>query len=107
MFLAFERINHGEDIEEVLNDVRNITFSMELDPPDVTVFYGSLLMAEQDWNYGSRGCKESRLDPPREFLMRFIRWITQSEYGNIDKIITTAVRNRPAPEKYGISLFEL
>jgi len=107
VFLAFERINHGEDIEEVLNDVRNITFSMELDPPDVTVFYGSLLMAEQDWNYGSRGCKESKLDPPREFLMRFIRWIAQSEYGDIDKIITTAVRNRPAPKKYGISLFEL
>lgn len=107
VFLAFERINHGEDINRVLDDVRNITFSMELDPSDVTVFYGSLLMAEQDWNYGSRGCKKSKLDPPREFLMKFIRWIAQSEYGDIDKIIMTAVRNRPAPKKYSISLFEL
>ncbi|MDV3104014.1 hypothetical protein [Thermococcus waiotapuensis] len=107
VFLAFERINHGEDINKVLGDVRGVTFSMELDPSDVSVFYGSLLMAEQDWNYGSLGCKESKLDPPREFLMRFIRWIAQSDYGDIDKIITTAVRNRPAPKRYGTPLFEL
>ncbi|ASI99433.1 hypothetical protein [Thermococcus celer] len=107
IFLAFERINHGEDINKVVEDIKGITFPMELDPSDITIFYGSLLMAEQDWNYSDRGCKESKLDPPREFLMRFIRWIAQSEYGDIDRIITTAVRNRPAPEKYGVSLFEL
>ena len=107
VFLAFERINRGEDINEVINGIRDINFSMELDPPDVTVFYGALLMAEQDWNYGKKGCRESKLDPPREFLMRFIRWVAQSEYGDIDKIITTAVRNRPAPKDYGVSLFEV
>lgn len=107
VFLAFERINHGEDINDVIHSIGNINFSMELDPPDVTVFYGALLMAEQDWNYGEKGCRESKLDPPREFLMRFIRWVAQSEYGDIDKIITTAVRNRPAPKKYSVSLFEV
>ena len=107
VFLAFERINQGEDINKVLEDIRGMKFPMELDPSDVTILYGSLLMAEQDWNYGEKGCRESKLNPPREFLMRFIRWIAQSEYGDIDRIITTAVRNRPAPKKYSVSLFEL
>ncbi len=107
VFLAFERINNGEDISKVVSSLSGLAFEMELDPADVTVFYGSLLMAEQDWNYGPRGCRESKLDPPREFLMRFIRWLAQCEYGDIDRIITTAVRNRPAPAKYGKSMFEI
>ncbi|WP_054839463.1 hypothetical protein [Thermococcus sp. JCM 11816] len=107
VFLAFERINNGEDINKVASSLSNLKFNMELDPADVTVFYGSLLMSEQDWNYGTQGCRESKLDPPREFLMRFIRWLAQCDYGDIDRIITTAVRNRPAPAKYGKSLFEI
>ncbi|NPB03993.1 MAG: hypothetical protein GXO39_06225 [Thermotogae bacterium] len=109
VFLAFEKVNVGEDIEEVTKefDLHKLRFPMELDPADITLFYGSLLMAEQDWNYGSNGCRKSKLEPPREFLMRFIRWIAQCDYGDIDRVITTAVRNRPAPKKYGIPLFEI
>jgi hypothetical protein len=109
VFLAFEKVNVGEDIGEVIKefDFRKLRFPMELDPADVTLFYGSLLMAEQDWNYGPNGCRESKLEPPREFLMRFIRWIAQCDYGDIDRVITTAVRNRPAPKKYRKPLFEI
>ena len=109
VFIAFERVNDGEDISGVIADLnlKELRFPMELDPADVTLFYGSLLMAEQDWNYGPNGCRKSKLDPPREFLMRFIRWIAQCDYGDIDRVITTAVRNRPAPQKYKKSLFEV
>lgn len=109
VFLAFEKVNIGEDIDEVIKKfgLSKLRFPMELDPANVTLFYGSLLMAEQDWNYGPNGCRESKLELPREFLMRFIRWIAQCDYGDIDRVITTAVRNRPAPKKYGTPLFEI
>ncbi|MDN5320125.1 MAG: hypothetical protein PWP49_545 [Thermococcaceae archaeon] len=95
LFLAFEKVNRGVDIEEALEDIKNLKFPMELDPPDITLFYGFLLLAEQEWNYGNQGCKESKMNPAREFLMQFIRWLALSDYGDIDKIVSTAVRNRP------------
>jgi len=107
VFLAFERVNKGEDVEKVIAELKGLTFSMELDPVDVTLFYGFLLMAEQDWNYGPQGCRSSNLNPPREFLMRFIRWLAQCDYGDIDRIITTAVRNRPASNRYSTPLDKL
>jgi hypothetical protein len=49
--------------------------------------------------------KVSNLNPPRDFLMRFIRWTAKGELENIDDIITCAVRNRPADKKFGERLF--
>lgn len=93
VFLAFERIHKGERISKVVKELRsqNLTFSMELDPSDITVFYGALLLAEQEWNYGPRGCRKTRFDTARELLMRFIRWVAKCDYGDIDEIITSAV----------------
>jgi len=44
--------------------------------------------------------------PPRDFLMRFIRWIARGELEGIDEIITTAVRNRPPRVQYKNRLFD-
>jgi len=43
--------------------------------------------------------KKGRVQPPREFLMRFIRWVASGEE-EIDKIITNAIRNWPPPVRY-------
>jgi hypothetical protein len=50
--------------------------------------------------------KVSDLNPPRDFLMRFIRWTARGELEDIDDIITQAVRNRPAKREFGERLFE-
>jgi len=50
--------------------------------------------------------KVSNLNPPRDFLMRFIRWTAKSELEDIDDIITQAVRNRPANREFRERLFE-
>ncbi|WP_175059070.1 hypothetical protein [Thermococcus sp. 2319x1] len=107
VFLAFERVNKGEDVEKVIEELKRLTFPMELDPADVTLFYGFLLLAEQDWNYGPQGCKTSNVNPPREFLMRFIRWLAQCDYGDIDRIVRRAVGKESASKKYSIPLDEL
>jgi hypothetical protein len=72
---------------------------MKLDGSDVNLFYTQLLMIEQEFNYGPGGCKEGKVDPPREFLMRFIRWVASGDE-EIDKIITNAVRDWPPPVEY-------
>jgi len=43
--------------------------------------------------------------PPRDFLMRFIRWTARGELEDIDTIITSAVRNRPPRVQYRDRLF--
>lgn len=63
------------------------------------LYYSQLLMAEQDFNYGPDGCKRSNFDPPRGFLMSFIRGVASGD-NEIDRIITAAVRNYPPPAKY-------
>jgi len=44
--------------------------------------------------------------PPRDFLMRFIRWVAGGELEDIDTIVTSAVRNRPPRIQYRNRLFE-
>lgn len=61
-------------------------------------------MIEQDINYGPHSNKKSKLNPPREYLMRFIRW-TADEKAEIDKIIFAAAGRRyPAPSRYSIAI---
>jgi hypothetical protein len=99
LYLAFERVFQGGDPDSLLAEVEQLTFSMTFDEPIVNLCYGQLLMIEQDINYGPGGTKQSKLNPPREYLMRFIRWTADSS-AQIDRIITAAVRNYPAPPKY-------
>lgn len=98
-FILADRIYHKEDPEKYANDALKLSFPMQLDDPDVTLYYMQLLMLEQEFNYGPQGCKQGKVSPPREFLMRFIRWIASGD-DEIDKIIYSAVRNIPAPERY-------
>jgi hypothetical protein len=58
-------------------------------------------MTEQDINYGPGMERQSKMNPPREHLMRFIRWVLSGD-NQIDRIIFAAAGRRyPAPEKYG------
>lgn len=99
IFVFFEKIYDGEDPEEMQSKALKLRFPMQLDDADTNLFYGQLLMIEQEFNYGPKGCKKGNVEPPREFLMRFVRWIASGEE-EIDKIITNAVRNWPPPVKY-------
>ena len=98
-FRLLDAIYHEEDPEKYAADALKLNFPMQLDDPDVTLYYTQLLMLEQDFNYGPLGCKQGKVTPPREFLMRFIRWIA-SDDDEIDAIISTAVRNYSARLKY-------
>lgn len=99
LFLTMEKIYDGEDPEKLAEKVLELKFPMQLDDADVNLYYTQLLMIEQEFNYGPQGCKKGKVEPPREFLMRFIRWIASGKE-EIDKIITNAVRNWPPPKKY-------
>lgn len=99
LFCALEKMYDGADPEKLAGDVLSLKFLMQLDDPDVNLYYSQLLMVEQDFNYGEEGCKKSGVSPPREFLMRFIRWVASGD-DEIDKIITNAVRNFPPKVQY-------
>lgn len=99
LFAVLEKVFEGLDPEKFSLDISNLKFPMQLDDPEVNLYCLQLLMIEQDFNYGSEGCKKSKFKPPRNFLMSFIRWIA-SEDSEIDRIIFTAVRNYPPPPKY-------
>lgn len=108
LLAALESVYKGEDPFPLAEKVGNLTFPMQLDGPDVNLFYAQLLMIEQDFNYGP-GKKSSSFDPPRGFLMAFIRWVMSKE-NQIDKVITAAVRNYPPPKRFDTpksGLFEL
>jgi len=105
LFIIFEEVFAGEDPEKFSSNVFNLKFPMQLDDPDVNLYYSQLLMIEQDFNYGPDGCKKSKFDPPRGFLMSFIRWVASGN-DEIDKIITAAVRNYPPPAKYKRKIFQ-
>jgi len=98
LFCRVEKVYDGSDPEVFASEVLKLSFPMKLDDPDINLYYAQLLMIEQDFNYGPQGCKKSTVNPPREFLMRFIRWVASGE--EIDKIIFLAVRNKPPPQKY-------
>lgn len=99
VFCALERVFDGDDPTMLVADVGPCNFPMQLDDAEVNLYYTQLLMIEQDFNYGPAAPRTSRLDPPREFLMRFIRWVASRE-DEIDRIITGAVRNYPAPARF-------
>ena len=105
LFIILERVFDGEDPEKLFSNVLNLKFPMQLDDPDVNLYYSQLLMTEQDFNYGPDGCKRSNFDLPRGFLMGFIRWVASGD-NEIDKIITAAVRNYPPPAKYKGKFFK-
>jgi len=99
LFCALEKVYDGEDPENLAPRVLELKFPMQLDDPDVNLFYTQLLMIEQEFNYGPDGCKKGKVDPPREFLMRFIRWVASGD-NELDRIIAVAVRNFPPPPRY-------
>ena len=98
-----ERVNEGEDPEASTKDVSTLNFIMQLDESMVNLVYTQLLMIEQDFNFGEEGTKKSKYDPPRGFLMSFIRWVASGE-DEIDRIITAAVRNYPPPTHFKSSI---
>jgi len=99
LFLTMERVYDGEDPETLASQVLNIEFPMKLDGTEVNLYCTQLMMIEQEFNYGPLGCKIGKVNPPREFLMRFIRWVASGDE-EIDKIIFNAVRNYPPPSRY-------
>ncbi len=96
LFEAVEKVYEGNDPEKLSQDVKTLNFIMQLDEAIVNLVYTQLLMIEQDFNFGEYGYKKSKYDPPRGFLMSFIRWVASGK-DEIDKIITAAVRNYPPP----------
>lgn len=100
LFLAFEKLNTGDDPSVLADDVADLKFPMQLDNADVNLYYTQLLFAEQDINYTAEFNKQSKMDPPHGYLMRFIRWVASGD-SQIDRIIFAAAGRRyPAPEKY-------
>lgn len=99
--LHFEKMFTGEDPQKLTSEVSKISFRMQFDNPDINLYYAQLLMVEQDINYGPGMEKQSKMNPPREYLMRFIRWVLSGD-NQIDRIIFAAAGRRyPAPVKYG------
>ena len=75
-------------------------FPMHLDESEVNLYVAQLLMIEQDLNFGPDGERKSKMNPPREYLMRFLRWVAAGDT-QIDRIIFAAAgRKYPAPNKY-------
>lgn len=104
LFDAVEKVYRGDDPEELIGNVGGgnvggLDFRMQLDEAIVNLVYTQLLMVEQDLNYGPQGTRTSSYDPPRGFLMSFIRWVASGE-DEIDRIITSAVRNYPPPKRF-------
>jgi len=102
--LLFEKMFSGEDPGKLAKAALEISFRMQFDDPDVNLYYAQLLMIEQDINYGPGMERQSKMNPPREYLMRFIRWVLSGD-STIDRIIFAAAGRRyPAPEKYSKSI---
>lgn len=99
LFNAVEKVYDGGDPEELAKDIAALIFPMQLDESVVNLVYTQLLMIEQDFNFGPEGERKSKYDPPRGFLMGFIRWVA-SGADEIDKVITAAVRNYPPPVRF-------
>ncbi|MHC1600156.1 MAG: hypothetical protein ACXQS5_04965, partial [Candidatus Methanospirareceae archaeon] len=74
LFIIIEEVFDGEDPKRLSSDALNLKFPMQLDDPDVNLYYSQLLMS-------------------------FIRWVASGD-NEIDRIITAAVRNYPPPAKY-------
>ncbi len=100
LFKALEEAYNGKDPKLYVEELTGINFPMHLDEAEVNLYVAQLLMIEQDFNFGPDAPKKSKLDPPREYLMRFIRWVAAGDT-QIDRIIFAAAgRKYPAPKKY-------
>lgn len=100
LFKALEGSHRGKDPEDYIEELRKIDFPMQLDEAEVNLYIAQLLMIEQDFNFGPGATKKSKMNPPREYLMRFIRWVAAGD-SQIDRIIFAAAgRKYPAPQKY-------
>jgi hypothetical protein len=99
LFRVLEEVYNGKDPELYAEELRKLNFPMQLDEAEVNVYVIQLLLIEQDFNYGPGAPKTSKLEPPREFLMRFIRWVATGDT-QIDRILSGAARNYPAPNRY-------
>jgi hypothetical protein len=103
-FKKLEDVYTGKDPKDFVEELRALTFPMHLDEAEVNLYVAQLLMIEQDFNFGPDAPKQSKMDPPREYLMRFFRWIAAGDT-QIDRIIFAAAGRRyPAPKKYGIPI---
>jgi hypothetical protein len=99
-FKALEEVYNGKDPEDFVEELRKINFPMQLDEAEINLHVAQLLMIEQDFNFGPGAPKKSKMDPPREYLMRFLRWVAAGDT-QIDRIIFAAAgRKYPAPDKY-------
>lgn len=97
---AFERVYKGEDPLLIKNNIKTLKFPMKFDSPETNLYCAQLFFIEQDLNYGPDGSKKSKLNPPREYTMRFIRWVLSGD-NQIDRIIFAAAGRRyPAPTRY-------
>ena len=102
---CLERVYSGEDPAKFSDDLEKIQFPMHLDEAETNLYVSQLLFIEQDFNFGPGAPKASKMDPPREYLMRFFRWIVSGD-SQIDRIIFAAAgRKYPAPEKYSEALY--
>lgn len=99
LFQVVEKVYEGCDPVALAEDVNGLNFPMQLDEAIVNLIYTQLLMVEQDFNFSPEGGRKSRYNPPRGFLMSFIRWVASGE-DEIDRIITSAVRNYPPPVRF-------
>ncbi|MFZ5799808.1 MAG: hypothetical protein ACOY3D_00295 [Candidatus Omnitrophota bacterium] len=100
LFKALEGVFQGKSPEDYVEELRKVNFPMQLDDVEVNLYIAQLLMIEQDFNFGPGAPKKSKMEPPREYLMRFIRWVAAGDT-QIDRIIFAAAgRKYPAPNKY-------
>jgi hypothetical protein len=97
---CLERVYHGEDPVNFSDGLSRIEFPMHLDEPETNLYLSQLLFIEQDFNFGPGAPKKSKMDPPREYLMRFFRWVASGD-SQIDRVLFAASgRKYPAPEEY-------
>ena len=100
LYKCLERVYEGEDPVSFSDTLGKIEFPMHLDEAETNLYVSQLLFVEQDFNFGPGAPKTSKMDPPREYLMRFFRWVSSGD-SQIDRIIFAAAgRKYPAPEKY-------
>jgi len=100
LYGCLEKVYLGDDPILFKDQLASINFPMSLDEGEVNLYISQLLFIEQDFNFGPGAPKISKMNPPREYLMRFFRWVFSGD-SQIDRIIFAAAgRKFPAPDKY-------
>jgi len=104
LYRCLERVYAGNDPLNFAEQLQDLEFPMHLDEPETNLYMSQLLFIEQDFNFGPGAPKTSKMDPPRQYLMRFFRWVASAD-SQIDRVIFAAAgRKYPAPQKYAIPL---